>query len=126
MTETIEIKSEANPDCFIIMPISDPPGYEAGHFRHVYDDLIKPACKHLNYNPVRADDIAGTSLIHVDILKKIVESPIAICDLSSRNPNVLFELGIRQAFDKPVVLIQEVGTEKIFDIGILKYSIAAN
>lgn len=34
---------------------------------------------------------------------------------------MLFELGIRQAFDKPVVLIQEKGTPKIFDIGPLRY-----
>ena len=41
---------------------------------------------------------------------------MAICDLSTRNPNVLFELGIRQAYDKPVVLVQETGTDRIFDI----------
>ena len=40
--------------------------------------------------------------------------------MSARNPNVLFELGIRQAFDKPVVLIQEKGTPKIFDIAPLR------
>jgi len=54
-------------------------------------------------------------------LKKLIEAPLAICDLSNRNPNVLFELGIRQAFDKPVVLIQEEGTPKIFDITPLRY-----
>ncbi|MGN6937177.1 hypothetical protein ACTHTP_11265, partial [Neisseria sp. P0017.S001] len=57
----------------------------------------------------------------LDILKKLIEAPIAICDLSTRNPNVLFELGIRQAFDKPVVLIQEIGTPPIFDITGLRY-----
>ena len=54
-------------------------------------------------------------------MKKLIDAPIAICDLSTRNPNVLFELGIRQAFDKPVVLIQEIGTPKIFDISPLRY-----
>ena len=47
---------------------------------------------------------------------------MAICDLSSRNPNVLFELGLRQAFDKPTVLVQENGTPKIFDIAPLRYT----
>jgi len=47
---------------------------------------------------------------------------MAICDLSSRNPNVLFELGLRQAFDKPTVLVQEVGTPRIFDIAPLRYT----
>lgn len=47
---------------------------------------------------------------------------MAICDLSSSNPNVLFELALRQAFDKPVALIQETGTRQIFDIAPLRYT----
>ncbi|WKN21477.1 hypothetical protein [Azotobacter vinelandii] len=116
MTETSN-----NKDCFIIMPISDVDGYPAGHFKHVYDNIVAPSCEMAGYQAIRADDIKATNLIHLDILKKLIEAPIAICDLSSRNPNVLFELGIRQAFDKPVVLIQEIGTPKIFDIAPLRY-----
>ena len=41
---------------------------------------------------------------------------MALCDLSSRNPNVLYELGLRQAYDKPVVLVQDEKTERIFDV----------
>lgn len=110
-----------NKDCFIIMPISDAEGYDKGHFSHVYEDIIKPAVEMTEFIPRRADEVKETNFIHLDILKKLIDAPIAICDLSTRNPNVLFELGIRQAFDKPVVLIQEKGTPKIFDIGPLRY-----
>ena len=41
---------------------------------------------------------------------------MAVCDLSNQNPNVLYELGLRQAYDKPVVLIQDDRTKKIFDV----------
>jgi hypothetical protein len=109
-----------SPDCFIIMPISDPESHDPGHFKQVYQNIIIPSCEKANYKAVRADDVKQANLIHLDILKRIVEAPMAICDLSSRNPNVLFELGIRQAFDKPVVLIQEKGTPKIFDISPLR------
>ncbi len=108
-------------DCFIIMPIAEVDGYPSGHFKHVYENIIKPSCDLASYNPLRADEVKETNLIHLDILKKLIEAPMAICDLSNRNPNVLFELGIRQAFDKPVVLIQEKGTPKIFDIAPLRY-----
>lgn len=108
-------------DCFIIMPIADTDGYPQGHFKHVYDDIVAPACEMAGYSAVRADDVKATNLIHLDILKKLIEAPVSICDLSSRNPNVLFELGIRQAFDRPVVLIQEIGTPRIFDIAPLRY-----
>ena len=108
-------------DCFIIMPIADTDGYPPGHFKHVYENIVSPACEMAGYHAVRADDVKATNLIHLDILKKLIEAPISICDLSNRNPNVLFELGIRQAFDRPVVLIQEIGTPKIFDIAPLRY-----
>lgn len=108
------------PECFVIMPISDPDGYAPGHFRHVFEDLFVPACEQAGYRAVRADQVRQTNLIHLDILQRIIDSPMAICDLSSRNPNVLFELGLRQAFDKPVVLVQEAGTPPIFDIAPLR------
>ncbi|ENV96332.1 hypothetical protein F937_00032 [Acinetobacter calcoaceticus ANC 3680] len=122
-TEVTEVKeAPENNDCFIIMPIADHPDYKQGHFKRVYEDIIKPACQAAGYRAVRADDVAQTNLIHLDILQKLLESPMAICDLSTRNPNVLFELGLRQAFDKPTILIQEVGTPQIFDINLFRYT----
>jgi hypothetical protein len=114
--------SQDKPECFVMMPISDPEGYEKGHFGQVFDDLFTPACERSGYRAVRADQVRQTNLIHLDVLQKIIESPMAICDLSSRNPNVMFELGLRQAFDKPVVLVQEIGTPPIFDITLLRYT----
>ena len=110
------------PVCFIIMPISDPDGYAAGHFQHVFEDLFVPACEKAGYQAIRADQVRETNLIHLDVLQKIIDSPMALCDLSSRNPNVLFELGLRQAFDKAVALVQEVGTPQIFDITPLRFT----
>lgn len=115
------MSKKENKDCFVIMPIAECEGYEPNHFAHVYNDIIKPAIAKTDYTATRADEVKETNLIHLDILKKLIDAPIAICDLSTRNPNVLFELGIRQAFDKPVVLIQEKGTPKIFDIAPLRY-----
>lgn len=110
------------PMCFVVMPIADPDGYVKGHFKHVYEDIVKPACCNAGFNPIRADEVKQSNLIHLDILQKLLEAPMAVCDLSNRNPNVLFELALRQAFDKPVALIQEVGTPPIFDISPLRYT----
>jgi hypothetical protein len=118
---TNKIPNAGERDCFAIMPIADVDGYPQGHFRHVYEDIIIPGCAAAGYKAVRADEVKASNLIHLDILRKLIDAPIAVCDLSSRNPNVLFELGIRQAFDKPVVLIQEKGTPRIFDIAPLRY-----
>lgn len=109
-------------ECFIIMPIADRDGYEPGHFKRVYDWIIKPACEAAGYKPVRADDVSSSNFIVADILKRIVEAPMTICDISSLNANVMFELGIRQAFGKPVTLIKDEKTRSVFDISGLRYT----
>ena len=107
---------QEKPICFVIMPFSDPEGYEPGHFRKVYDHIIKPAIEDAGYKPFRMDDSKKSTVIHADMFEHLVNDPIAICDLSSKNPNVLYELGVRHAFDKPTVLLQEAGQTPIFDI----------
>lgn len=107
---------DKRPTCFVMMPISDVPGYEPGHFGRVYEHLLKPAIIASGYDPVRADDAVKTDYIVVGIIQKIVESEMVLCDISGRNPNVLYELGIRHAFNKPVVLVKDKITERIFDI----------
>jgi len=108
--------SKEEPVCFVIMPISDQDGYETGHFGRVYEYLIKPACIHAGFVPVRADEQSKTNYIVIDIIKQILKSDMVICDLSAKNPNVLYELGIRQAFNKKAFLIKDIKTERIFDI----------
>ena len=98
------------------MPISDSDDYEPGHFKRVYEYIIKPAGLECGYEMVRADEVAKSNYIVIDILRKILDSDLVICDLSNRNPNVLYELGIRQAFNKPTVLIKDSATQRIFDI----------
>lgn len=102
--------------CFIIMPISDQDGYDKGHFHRVYNHLIKPACQKAGFIPIRADEENKTNYIVIDIIRKIIEADIVLCDLSAKNPNVLYELGLRQAFNKKSVLIKDNKTNRIFDI----------
>ncbi len=109
-------KKSAPRTCFVVMPISDAPTYDAGHFQLVYEHLIIPSCKKAGFEPVRADDVKVTNFIIIDVLKTIVTSDMVLCDLSSRNPNVLYELGIRHAFDLPVTLIRDLRTPRMFDI----------
>lgn len=111
-----KVDNSSKKRCFVIMPISDPENYEPGHFKKVYEQLFKPAIEQAGYEPFRADEDKSSNSIHIRILQQLLEAPMALCDLSAKNPNVLYELGIRQAFEKPVVLVNQIGTEKIFDI----------
>ncbi|HMS66894.1 MAG TPA: hypothetical protein PKD18_02100 [Saprospiraceae bacterium] len=114
--ESIKINNAVEKQCFIIMPIGNKEGYKDSHFKRVYTHLIKPAVIKAGFEPLRADDIKTTNHIVLDIIRKIIDSDMALCDLSSQNPNVLYELGIRQSFDKPVTLIKDDVTSRIFDI----------
>lgn len=107
--------------CFVIMPIADMHGYESRHFDRVYSHIIKPACANAGYAPIRADEVSSSNLIVLDILRRIVECDIAICDLSGRNPNVMYELGLRQAFNKKTVLIKDDKTISPFDVQAFRY-----
>lgn len=120
MSDKKEPKEENKKTCFVIMPISDVDGYEKGHFDRVYKFLIKPACEAAGYNVERADDTSKTNMIIVDILQKAVKYDMAICDISSRNANVFYELGFRQAFNMKTVLIKDKKTAMPFDISSIR------
>ncbi|WP_421311399.1 hypothetical protein [Aeromonas sp. 603757] len=121
MAEESEQTQAKKASCFVIMPISDQMGYEQGHFSLVYEDIIKPAIELAGMETIRADETINTNLIQLDILRKVIDSDIAICDMSAKNPNVFYELGVRQAFDKPTVLMIDEATTAPFDVSSLRY-----
>ena len=120
MGSTIEEKSielqEEREKCFVIMPISDQGDYSKGHFQKVFEQIFKPAIWDAGYEAYRVDQDKISSPIINKIFEAIQDCPMALCDLSNRNPNVLYELGLRQAYDKPVVLVQDEKNPRIFDV----------
>ena len=67
-------------------------------------------------NHIGGDEDKISNPIINKIFQAVQNCPMALCDLSNRNPNVLYELGLRQAYDKPVVLVQDDKTQRIFDV----------
>ena len=112
--------SNAKPTCFVAMPISDVEPYAPGHFRRVFDHLITPACEKAGFTPILASDVKETNMIVLDVLDRLYKAEMVLCDVSARNPNVFFELGFRQAFNRPVTLIKDDVTERVFDIAGLR------
>jgi hypothetical protein len=49
----------------------------------------------------------GTDVIHAQIIRNLEEMPHVVCDISSLNPNVMLELGIRTALNKPVIIVRD-------------------
>lgn len=115
LSDTTE-KTETKKTCFVMMPISDTEGYPDGHFNEVYTELIMPAVAEAGYECVLATSTGSAHMIQLEVVTKIATAPLCICDLSTNNPNVLFEYGLRQAFDLPTVLIKDTRTRRIFDL----------
>lgn len=101
---------------FVAMPFSEKTSsYPKGYFDEVLKHLITPAAVKANFN-ARTANKAGSEVIQSTIVNDLDSADLVIVDLTEHNPNVLFELGMRIAFDKPVCLIRAKGTAPIFDI----------
>jgi hypothetical protein len=101
---------------FVAMPFSEKTSaYPKGYFDEVLKHLITPAAVKANFN-ARTAKKAGSEVIQSTIVNDLDAADLVIVDLTEHNPNVLFELGMRIAFNKPVCLIRAKGTPAIFDI----------
>jgi hypothetical protein len=52
-------------------------------------------------------------LIPAEIVARLEKSELVLCDISSLNPNVFMELGIRTALNKPVAMVKDNLTVRI-------------
>lgn len=74
-----------------------------------YEDykVVREACTSAGFKCKRGDEDYFKGDIFPEMLKLIVKSNLIIANINGRNPNVLYELGIAQALDKPVLLISK-------------------
>lgn len=106
--------------CGIIMPISDWAGRPASHWGDIRN-IIESSAEALNFKTRLVSDTSESNLIHKEILANIYNDDIIICDVSGHNPNVFFELGIRMATQKPIVIVKDDDTTYPFDTGPNRY-----
>lgn len=107
--------------CGYVMPISDTAEYKSGHWGDVLE-ILNQVCKDIGFKEFRVVSSGhDVTTIHKRIVNNLYNDDIIICDVSSRNPNVMFELGMRIAFDKPVVIIKDDITPYCFDAGTIEH-----
>jgi hypothetical protein len=108
------------PHCGIIMPIGDTPGYDPGHWLEVRR-LIVRAAREAGYSAGMVSENDGQDVIHRSIVKNIYHNPLVVCDVSSLNPNVMLELGLRMANKKPLIIVFDGEGVYPFDIKNMLY-----
>jgi len=104
--------------CFAIMPYG-------GWFDLYYDDIFCPAIKEAGLTPRRADDLNRAGTIIKDIWNYTKQAKVILADLTGRNANVLYELGLAHAIAKPAILLTQLMDDIPFDLRglrILQYN----
>ena len=104
--------------CYVIMPFSQTIDVHTEEYwdRH-FESFLKPLIEESSgLEAKRSEPLRG------DILKQIITnlivSTVVVADLTDHNPNVFWELGVRQSFKHGTITIAEEGTDIPFDIGV--------
>lgn len=106
-----EIKS-----CFIITPIGEEGSPENKAAMELIEHVISPVLQNHGFKPVPASKIYESGSINNQIIKRVIGDELVIANLTGLNPNVMYELGIRHAAKKTVIIMAEHGTKLPFDL----------
>ena len=99
--------------CFIIMPFGT-------WFDHYYKQIYKNAILNAGLFPKRADELFTASTVIDDIWDLTKKAKIILADLTGKNPNVFYELGLAHALSKPALLVSESMDDVPFDLRHLR------
>lgn len=100
--------------CFVLMPIREP-------FNVYYERIYVPAIRDAGLEPRRIDEVFRAGVIIKDIWEYTVGAEVLLAELTGRNPNVFYELGLAHAIAKPVVLVTQILDDVPFDLKHLRH-----
>ena len=96
--------------CFVMQPFE-------GYLGEYYEQIFKPAIEKAGLRAVRADDdIFATGKIMDQVWRGIREATVLVAEITLKNPNVFYELGLAHALEKPVVLVSSNQNDVSFDL----------
>jgi tetratricopeptide (TPR) repeat protein len=94
--------------CFVVMGFGEKTDLATGRtldLDKTYRIIIRKAVEEAGLECIRADDIKHSGLIDVPMYELLLEADIVIADLSTANPNAIYELGVRHALRPHTTII---------------------
>lgn len=95
--------------CFVLMPFGEK------WSDRIWTKHLKTLLTKLGMKAVRADELYGSHILS-DVWTGIAESRVIIADITRRNPNVMYELGVAHAMQKDVIILAQTAGDIPFDI----------
>lgn len=86
--------------CFVLMEFNAP-------YTEIYDSLIRPTVEGEGFRCLKSDDIFATTSVIEDIWANINKASLIIAEISSNNPNVMYELGVCHTVGKNVMMLTQ-------------------
>lgn len=106
-----------NKTCYIIGPIGKSESIKRKWADFVMKKVIKPVVMECGYEaPQRSDTDLSQALIMRGIIQQMLDSDLVFADLSYRNVNAYYELGIRHCIQKPVIHLIKKNQRPPFDL----------
>lgn len=106
--------------CGLVMPISAIDGLSEAHWLEVLE-ILTDSIKKGGFTANLVSNANDVGIIHKRIIQNLYDNPIVVVDVSAKNPNVMFELGMRLAFDKPTIIVKDDKTSYSFDTGQIEH-----
>ena len=106
--------------CFVIIGFGIKTDFETGrrlNLDRTFENIIKPVFDDLDILCYRACDLEQTGVIDKKMYENILKADFVVADISTLNPNAIYELGVRHAL-KPntTIVIAEDKLKIPFDI----------
>ena len=87
------------PSVFVVMPYREP-------WESLFTTIIEPAIREASLACVRADKTVLIGDLNDNVWAQIAAAGLILADVSDRNPNVFYELGIAAAMGKDMLLLR--------------------
>jgi len=104
----------------VAIPMSSIDGCPKEHWSEVFN-IIASAFSEEEYEVKIVSKSNEMAIIQDAIVNNLYHNDVVICDVSCGNPNVMFELGMRLAFDKPTIVIKDQETPYTFDTAPIRH-----
>jgi hypothetical protein len=102
--------------CFVIMPFSETTKeHTEDYWTEHYESFLKPLIEEIPEIEAHRSEALRQNIVG-EIIKDLAVSSVVVADLTDNNPNVYWELGVRQSFKHCTVTIAEKGSKLASDL----------